>query len=363
MQCPTCQHEVSGRFCPNCGTDVQALTGAGRPNSSDPNATAVLSREELAAYRERLRSGSTEAGAQQPPEQPVQGTGYGTARVVEPPPGRRRRTGLLVAIVIAVALFALGGVAVLVLSHFNNADRGKVKFGTSYADNGSKFSVEHPRSSFSPTQHVAWVGYLSEGVDATTLRRTITRINPDGSRTVLVNRTVQLSSSTSNKVDQVAADSTVAALEELGVNPPGTYEIAYVSNGKTEAKGQFRLTGSSPSGQVFFGHAATDAMIAGVSQNATFSRADTMNYAAHFVRPAGPGRLTVRIYRIQSDGSQTLVSKGLYDDLKDSGLWVRVNQVAVRDLMGYGANASGTYILGYYRQKDLLAQGKFTLHL
>jgi hypothetical protein len=213
------------------------------------------------------------------------------------------------------------------------------------------------------SDHVAWVGYLSESVDATTLRRTITRINANGSRTVLVNRAVQLSSSTSNKVDQVAADSSVAALEELGVNPPGTYEIVYLSRGKTESRGRFTLTGSSPVGQVFFARSATDSMIAGVSQNGSFRRSDTMNYAAHFAGPQGPGRLTVRIYRIQSDGSEALVSRGLYDDLKDAGLWVRVNQVSIRDLMGYGANKSGTYILGYYKKKTLLAQGKFTLHL
>lgn len=411
MKCPTCQHEVTGRFCPNCGTDVRVT----RP-ASDPNSTSVISPADLRQYAQR-RPGPTLPGAGEPQSPPTQvnpsaavppstypqapaHTPYGAASqgpygqqpyapqpeygqlpasgqqpqsphefaptgvqtgYPQQAPARKGRPLLVIALVLGgVLLLAIAGI--VVLAHLPRSDSGKVKFGTAFKRSGNAFSIQNETSTFGPSDQVAWVGLLKDDVPAGSLRRTIARVNGNGSSSVIVSGPVQFTTQTSSRINQVAARESVASLEEVGINPPGTYRVTYLSNGKTEATGTFTLSGASPIGSIFFGTSTSEGVITGLSQHSIFGHKDTMTYAAHFPAPEGPGKLTVRFVRIRSDGSEQPVSHGLYDDLTTSGIRVRVNQISAADLPRYGASKPGVYILRYIKGKALLAEGKFTLH-
>lgn len=287
-------------------------------------------------------------------------TPQGGVGVAAPPPPKRRRRPLLVIAGVLGGLLLLAIAAVVVFALLAKHDSGTVKFGTGFKKSGSSFSIQDERSTFAPSGTVAWVGMLKDDVAPGALRRTIARVNADGSKTVIVSEPVRFTSQTSSKINQVAARETVASLEEAGVNPPGTYRVTYISNGKQEASGSFTLSGASPMGKIFFGTSAAGGVVTGVSQHSTFGRKDTMTYAAHFPSPQGTGKLTVKFVRIRPDGSEQVVSHGLYDDLTSSGIRVRVNRIPASDLPRYGVNKSGVYILRYLKGTSVLAEGKFT---
>lgn len=418
VKCPTCQHEVSGRFCPNCGTDVQSVTGAGQPGAPDPSATAIMNPADLAPYLRSPQppSNAPAGGPQQPPigqapfpqqappvdsppGQPGAQPQYGAAPTPPPyfsaqtpypqpqtpsvPQGQpqyappygqpmtavpvtrvRRGRRLLIAVFGVIgALIVIGIAAAVIVAKLGSSDSGKIKFGTSYKDTASTFSIQNEKTSFSPSDHVAWVGFLSHNVAPSSLRRTIALVKTNGTTRTIVDQPVKFVNSISGKVGQVAFEESIAKLEEVGISPPGKYRFSYLSNGKTEATGTMRLTGASPAGKVFFGTSSSDSMIAGVSQQSTFGPKDTMHYAAHFARPQPAGRLSVLLIRISSDGSEQTVSQGLHDDLTDPRTFVRLDRIAMSDLRSFGANSSGTYILRYTKGSSVLAEGKFTLKL
>lgn len=453
MRCPTCQHDVRGRFCPNCGTEVQRNAEASNPQGSarDPNATSVISAADLAAFaaaREResqsappsaadgaqeplAPEGSSGQGFAPPPrygqttppgqpgqsarspdqtaplyyttapprgEQPLYGDTtpppdghalygatttpgaqpteqppgtyapssgeppYGATATMAAPAGRRKRSPLLLVGLIVAALILLGAIAVAALVLFGSHDNGTIKFGTSYKDNGGAFQIQGARSSFSPSDKIAWVGYLNDSVDPKTLRRTIDLLPSGGPPRAVVNRAVTITSATSGTINRVATQASIADLESEGVNPPGTYRVTYAARGKKEAQGTFTLTGRPVAGKIFFGTSMTNALVTGLSTSTTFGSSGPFDFVAHFTHPAGVKKLSVRFFYIRSDGSEQQVSDNtVQDTIGDAGAWMSKNQLTMARLRDFGVTSRGTYFVRYFRGSQQLAEGRFTL--
>jgi hypothetical protein len=115
---------------------------------------------------------------------------------------------------------------------------GAIEFGMSYGEDAAfGLRVHGSRKNFAAGEPVVWVAYLSEQIGSGQFTRMVSRVENDGSLTVISNQTIFEDPESDVVGDQLAG----ADLATLGMVRSGTYRVGYDRGNMHLAQGTFKV--------------------------------------------------------------------------------------------------------------------------